>query len=145
MAPRRQCNFKNRSFANGSRYESFGLRKHKEKRRIHWAKNSIKGLEHLPYTEKWGYLGLMSLEKRFRGILLRFINTYWNAMKKRQPGSSQSCLWTKEEALGTDQKTRNAESLLLCSNTEIGCRDRLWSLRMEILKIQLDVVLNNPP
>lgn len=54
-----------------------GLKKHKEKRRIHWAKNSIKGLENLPYTEKSTYLGLMSLEKRFRGILFMFINIYW--------------------------------------------------------------------
>lgn len=70
-----------------------GLRKHKQKRRrIHWAKNSIKRLEHLPYTGKCRYLGLMSLEKRFRGILLMFINIHWDAMKKRELGSSQLCL-----------------------------------------------------
>lgn len=92
-----------------------GLRKHKqERRRIHWAKNSVKGLEHLPYTEKLRYLGLISQEKRFRGILLILINIHWNATKKRQPGSSQSCLWSKQEAIDTNQKTRNTETLLLC-------------------------------
>lgn len=53
-----------------------GLKKHKQKRRIYWAKNFIKGLEYLPYTEKCRYLGLMSLEKRFRGILLMLINIH---------------------------------------------------------------------
>lgn len=59
-----------------------GLRKHKKKRRILWAKNSIEGLDHLPYIEKCRYLGLISLEKRFRGICLIFINIHWDAMKK---------------------------------------------------------------
>lgn len=123
-----------------------GLRRHKQKRRrIHWAKNFIQGLEHLPYTEKCKYLGLMSLEKRFRGILLMFINIHRDAMKRRQPGSSLSCLWTKQETISTKQKTRNTETLLLCrhSNTKVGCQERLWYLHMETLKFQLDVVLDN--
>lgn len=59
----------------------------------------------------WGW---WAWRKGSEGSYLMFINIHWDAMKKREPGSFQSCLWTKQAAIGTDQKTRNGETLLLC-------------------------------
>ena len=61
----------------------------------------IKGREHLSYEERLGELGLFSLGKAQEDL----INVYKyirGGREKREPGSSQWCPVTGQEAMGTN-------------------------------------------
>jgi len=62
----------------------------------------IKGPEHLSYEERLRELGLFSLEEKAQGNLTNVINTWWEGMKKSEPGSFQWCPVTVQEATGTN-------------------------------------------